>query len=89
MTKVDPAIDVKEMDYSPRNKDDEYNYRLCRSPLPPDHSNWIVTNHPLDEPELYRDAPISLQLVGRRYEDEKIIKALEFIKQNVPPSFDA
>lgn len=25
------------------------------------------------------DAPISLQLVGRRYEDEKVIEALEMI----------
>ncbi len=25
-----------------------------------------------DEPEKYRDAPVSLQLVGRRYDDEKI-----------------
>jgi hypothetical protein len=26
----------------------------------------------IDEPEMYRDAPICLQLVGRRYEDEKV-----------------
>lgn len=26
----------------------------------------------LDEPEKYQGAPISLQLVGRRYEDEKV-----------------
>jgi len=36
-----------------------------------------------DEPEKYRDAPISLQLVGRRYEDEKVIQALELIKKYV------
>ena len=34
--------------------------------------------------ELYRDAPVSLQLVGRRYEDEKLIQALEFILDRVP-----
>lgn len=32
-----------------------------------------------DEPEKYKDAPISLQLVGRRYEDEKLIEALGMI----------
>ncbi|KAF2089205.1 putative glutamyl-tRNA amidotransferase subunit A [Saccharata proteae CBS 121410] len=36
-------------------------------------------NHKLYEPETYRDAPVSLQLVGRRYDDEKVIQALEFI----------
>lgn len=32
-----------------------------------------------DMPETYVDAPISLQLVGRRYEDEKVVEALEMI----------
>ncbi|KAK4552237.1 hypothetical protein LTR86_010591 [Recurvomyces mirabilis] len=36
-------------------------------------------NHELYKPETYIDAPISLQLVGRRYEEEKLIEALEFI----------
>jgi amidase len=34
-----------------------------------------------DDPERYVDAPISLQLVGRRYEDEKVIEALEMITE--------
>ena len=34
-----------------------------------------------DKPETYVDAPISLQLVGRRYEDEKLIEALEFMTE--------
>jgi hypothetical protein len=34
-----------------------------------------------DTPERYVDAPISLQLVGRRYEDEKVIEALEMITE--------
>lgn len=33
----------------------------------------------IDEPSKYVDAPISLQLVGRRYEEEKLIEALEVI----------
>ncbi|KAL8767311.1 MAG: hypothetical protein Q9209_006149 [Squamulea sp. 1 TL-2023] len=40
-------------------------------------------NYRLYEPEKYRDAPISLQLIGRRYEDEKVIEALEFIKDKI------
>lgn len=35
----------------------------------------------LDEPSKYVDAPVSLQLVGRRYEEESLIQALEVITQ--------
>ncbi|KAK5110257.1 hypothetical protein LTR62_006110 [Meristemomyces frigidus] len=38
-------------------------------------------NYELYTPERYVDAPISLQLVGRRYEEEKLIQALEFITE--------
>lgn len=37
-------------------------------------------NYKLYSPERYVDAPISLQLVGRRYEDEKVFEAMELIK---------
>ena len=32
-----------------------------------------------DEPSKYVDAPVSLQLVGRKYEEERLIEALEMI----------
>jgi Asp-tRNA(Asn)/Glu-tRNA(Gln) amidotransferase A subunit family amidase len=38
-------------------------------------------NYCTDEPSRYTDAPISLQLVGRRYEEEKLIEALEMITE--------
>jgi Asp-tRNA(Asn)/Glu-tRNA(Gln) amidotransferase A subunit family amidase len=38
-------------------------------------------NHRLYSPETYVDAPVSLQLVGRRYEDEKVFEALEFMQE--------
>jgi hypothetical protein len=37
-----------------------------------------------DDAETYRDAPVSLQLVGRPYQDEKVLQALEFIMDRVP-----
>ncbi|KAI4175980.1 MAG: hypothetical protein LQ343_001262 [Gyalolechia ehrenbergii] len=40
-------------------------------------------NHQLYEPEQYRDAPVSLQLIARRYEDEKLIQAMEYIRRKV------
>jgi amidase len=51
--------------YTPRNPKDEYNWRL-----------WEQYGA-----EGYKDAPLSLQLVGRRYEDEKVLRALEVIKE--------
>ncbi|GAB7332275.1 hypothetical protein MBLNU13_g04115t2 [Cladosporium sp. NU13] len=38
-------------------------------------------NYELYDPSKYIDAPISLQLVGRRYEEEKLIEALELITE--------
>ncbi|GAB7355844.1 hypothetical protein MBLNU459_g6506t1 [Dothideomycetes sp. NU459] len=46
-------------------------------------------NHNLYDPETYRDAPISLQLVGRRYDDEKIIEAMEMITKTAGLPFTA
>jgi amidase len=40
-------------------------------------------NHKLYSPTTYVDAPISLQLVGRRYEDEKVFEALEFVQEAI------
>jgi Asp-tRNA(Asn)/Glu-tRNA(Gln) amidotransferase A subunit family amidase len=40
-------------------------------------------NYKLYSPEKYVDAPVSLQLVGRRYTDEKVFEAMEFIKEVV------
>ncbi|KAK7708812.1 hypothetical protein SLS57_008873 [Botryosphaeria dothidea] len=67
VTQVDPAIDVKDETYKPRNEDDDFNHKLY-------------------EPEIYRDAPVCLQLVGRRFEDEKVLQAMEYIveKTSVP-----
>jgi amidase len=37
-------------------------------------------NFAMYEPQIFKEAPVSLQLVGRRYEDEKVVQALEFIE---------
>ncbi|KAL8907735.1 MAG: hypothetical protein Q9207_001218 [Kuettlingeria erythrocarpa] len=81
VSKVDPAVDKRDVGYAPMNEQDAF-------------------NHQLYEPEKYRDAPISLQLIGRRYEDEKVsehdsrvratadrmlqvVEAMDFIKNNI------
>jgi len=61
---VDIAKDSAKEEYRPRNEKDNYNWDL-----------WEKYGA-----EGYVNAPINLQLVGRRYEDEKVIQALEIIK---------
>lgn len=57
--------DAIEETYVPRNADEAYNLKLWQE----------------NGAEGYKDAPISLQIVGRRYEDEKVIQALEIVKE--------
>ena len=39
-----------------------------------------VSNKTLaDEPEVYRDAPVSLQCIGRKGEDEAIVRMTEIL----------
>ncbi|CAD6445972.1 41e683fe-58ed-426e-beb6-afdce751dde1 [Sclerotinia trifoliorum] len=62
--KVDVTKDNVKETYTPRNDKDKYNWDL-----------WEQYGA-----EGYKDAPISLQLIGRRYEEEKVIQALEIIQ---------
>jgi amidase len=57
--------------YIPSNPKDEYNWQL-----------WEEYGA-----EGYRDAPLSLQLVSRRYEDERVLRALEVIKEETDLPF--
>ncbi|KAF2110166.1 amidase signature domain-containing protein [Lophiotrema nucula] len=44
-------------------------------------------NYDLYTPEKYAGAPVSLQWVGRRYDDEKIIEAVDYIKEKIGMPF--
>ncbi|KAK8061231.1 hypothetical protein PG997_015452 [Apiospora hydei] len=62
VTKVDPALDVKDLSYVPKNSQDKFVYDMY-------------------SPERFRNAPVSLQVVGRRQEDEKVLAALVEIER--------
>ena len=62
MTRVDPDLDVADVNYTPKNAQD----------------SWV---HSLYTPEMFADAPVSLQIVGRRQEDEKVLAALAEIER--------
>ncbi|KAG0645545.1 amidase [Hyphodiscus hymeniophilus] len=69
--KVVVAKDGEKTDYQPRNEKDKYNWDL-----------WEKYGA-----EGWKDAPVSLQLVGRRYEDEKVIQALEIVQKETGQPF--
>lgn len=77
------AEDKVEEGYEPRNEQDKYNYELCElKPWRPcDGIYHLLMYRRTDEPERYVDAPISLQLIGRRYEDEKVVQAFEMLAE--------
>jgi hypothetical protein len=37
----------------------------------------------VDEPEKYEGGPVGLQVIGRRYEEEKVLDILEIIAQTL------
>lgn len=76
------AEDHVDKGYSPRNEQDKYNHDLCMSDfIMQPMVTARLTKASADTPERYTDAPISLQLIGRRYEDEKVVQAFEMIAE--------
>ncbi|TVY40668.1 putative amidase [Lachnellula occidentalis] len=69
--KVDVVKDGGKESHSPRNENDKENWEL-----------WQKYGA-----EGYKDAPISLQLVGRGFEDEKVIQAFEIIQKETGVPF--
>lgn len=43
----------------------------------------------VDDPEAFDGLPVSLQLVGRRFEDEKVLAVLEYIQGAIGLPFAA
>jgi Asp-tRNA(Asn)/Glu-tRNA(Gln) amidotransferase A subunit family amidase len=84
VTQVKPDVDVVEADYMPRNDQDEFNYKLCMCLRILVFHFHPLTGSELDDPEVHRDAPISLQLIGRPYEDEKVFPYLVTTSRKTP-----
>ncbi|KAH3674714.1 hypothetical protein WICPIJ_009502 [Wickerhamomyces pijperi] len=59
---ADKNIDVKDVDYKPRNEHEEYEYNLY-------------------DAEKSHGSPVGLTLVGRRYTEEKALKAMKVIDE--------
>lgn len=82
------SIDEKDGSYQPRNEKDRYNHELCKCFTSLSRAMRYFAKDMKDDPKEYIDAPVSLQLVGRRYEDEKVIQAFEMIRDAVGLPFE-
>ena len=51
--------------------------------LPSPYKSDLTPDQPRDTPERYASAPTSLQLVGRRFDDEKVIQAYEIMQRHL------
>ena len=77
VSKVDKKRDAKARGFQPMTDVDEDNFELCEF----FHENNFVADGSPDDAEEFDGLPISLQLVGRRFEDEKLLAALEYVKK--------
>ena len=86
VSNAQPEIDAKqprEKFFSPK---DEFIYNLCMYNRNSPRLALMPICHAIDEPEKWRNAPISLQLVAGPYEEEAVIRMAEIIDDAVKSS---
>ena len=83
VTKVDKNIDRidPKSKHEPMSELDAENWALCGfAPLVYRFHLNANRGRDIDDPALFHGLPVSLQLVARRFEDEKLLAILEYIK---------
>jgi amidase len=71
ITNVDKNIDKVDASYTPRSDVDKACHESCELKMVTDMCKLLI-HHP-DDPEIYEGAHVSLQLVGRRLQEEKML----------------
>ena len=76
VTKADKSIDLFDNDYTPLNEKDKRNWQSCKSMsrIPLRRSTCFPLAHVnrQDDLEAYDGAPVGLQIVARKHEEEKV-----------------
>jgi amidase len=67
VTAADKEVDKADASRNPLNKIDEWNYNECE----PVSKMLLVNLTSADNADLYHGAPVGLQIVTRKYEEEK------------------
>lgn len=75
VTKTDKSIDLFDRNYQPLNDQDRKNWEACKS-LGTSFGSQLLAYFQLiraqDDPETYDGAPVGLQIVARKHEEEKV-----------------
>lgn len=87
VSKADKERDVVDASYpnQPLSAEDQLNWEACKRHwsycfiVCPQRHLLISTVTYLDDPELYHGAPIGVQLVARKFEEEKILAIAEIV----------
>jgi len=72
VTRADKDVDKFDSSYSPLNDLDAKNWNACKSYLRYQPIYFTKSLVYIDDPEVYDGAPVGLQIVGRKFEEEKI-----------------
>lgn len=76
VTKADKSIDLFDNDYAPLNEVDKMNWESCKSMsrFPFRSSTCFHLAHVTrqDDPETYDGAPVGLQIVACKHDEEKV-----------------
>jgi amidase len=87
VTRVDPGQDVND-GHEPMNDLDRENWDLCECIEIELQENW-TDRWRTDDPQVFSGLPVCLQLVCRRFEDEKVVEILKFIQSRVKLPVDS
>lgn len=69
VTKANASIDKADPNYMPLNETDEKNWNACMATSPFDRSPLTCN---LDDADIFDGAPVGVQIVARKFEEEKI-----------------
>lgn len=72
-------MDVKKPAHQFLSELDEVNYNLCKSSSIEHIIRYLTTLLFSDDPEVFQNAPVGLQVVGRTLEEEAVIAMTEIV----------
>ncbi len=78
VTFADRSLDLEMPDYRPMNQADEVNWRACGF-SESCRGRSFANKKSTDQKDLFDGAPVGLQVMGRRFEEEKVFGLMEAI----------
>ena len=71
VTRADKILDQAEPDYVPLSDLDKLNWDACKYPFLRRTRLCVDSRWPVDDPDVDDGAPVGIQIVARKYEEEK------------------